>query len=381
MTSKADLAVLTNFIAPYRYPVFKRVAETISTRFLIDTPMEENRRWGACHNGLDVEVVPGLHFQTIYRHSTGFKEIAYYHLPLGLLWRLFKLKPRTIWTAELGLRTALACLYSLFSPSTRVVCAVEGTPHTDASRGGVRAVWRRLLLQHVDSVWALNSGARDLVLGYGLAKEHVKVSYPASGFGPPKEAPKRDILQRRRLLFAGRFVELKGIRPFLSSLVAVCARHRETGVEIRFVGYGPEEPWIKSVQTPSNLTIRVLPPVELEQMPTVLSDCGILVFPTLADVWGLVTNEAMAYSMPVLGSVYAQSVCDLVREGVTGWRFHPDDQAEMERAIYTAISATPDRLEAMGAAARETVLSLTPEKFGDEMLQAIYGPTAKATQG
>lgn len=381
MATRLDLAVLVNFIPPYRYLAFKRVSEAVSTRFLVDTPMEENRRWEACHQGMEVEVVPGLHFRTTYRHSTGFEEVAYYHLPLGLLWRLLRLRPRHIWTAELGLRTALACAYRFLSPSTRVVCAVEGTPHTDASRGRMRDVWRRLLLRHVDFVWALNSGAHDLIRTYGVPEDRTRMSYSASGFGPPAEVPRRDAQRRRRLLYAGQFVTRKGIRPFLNALITVCTRQSDTGVEIWFVGYGPEEAWIRSLYAPPNLNIRILPPVDPEQMPLVLADCGILVFPTLADVWGMVTNEAMAYSMPILGSVYAQSVCDLVQEGITGWKFHPDDPAEMERAISAAISATPERLETMGAEAREMVRTLTPENFAHEMLQVIYRNGVKDEQG
>lgn len=381
MTSKVDLVVLTNFIPPTRYRTFKRVAEAVSVRFLIDTPTEGNRRWLVCHEGLAVEIVPGLHFRKSYQHQVGFEDIGFYHLPLGLLWRLYKLKPKYVWTGELGFRTAFACLYHLLVPSSRLVCAVGGTRHTDACRGWFRVVWRRLLLRSVDCVCAFSRGAQDLVHAYGFPEDRVRVAYMASRFGPPEAVPVRDVRQRKRLLYSGQFAARKGIRPFLNALIAVCDRHPEVECEIRFVGYGPEEPWIRSVHPPANLNIDVFPPVELEQMPSVLADCGILAFPTLADIWGLVTNEAMAYSMPVLGSVYAQSVCDLVEEGVTGWKFHPDNQDEMECTIEAALSATPERLEAMGAAAREAVRSLTPENFADEMLRVIFEPSAKGARG
>ena len=51
---------------------------------------------------------------------------------------------------------------------------------------------------------------------------------------------------------------------------------------------------------------------------------GVLVFPTLADEWGLVVNEALAAGVPVLGSLYSQAVEELVRDGENGWTFRPD---------------------------------------------------------
>jgi len=96
------------------------------------------------------------------------------------------------------------------------------------------------------------------------------------------------------------------------------------------------------------------------------------VFPTLADVWGLVTNEAMMHGMPVLGSRYAGSVCDLITDHETGWTFTPDNRMEMERAIRSALSTSAEELEEMGMAARRRSEKLTPEAFADSLVGALF---------
>ena len=80
--------------------------------------------------------------------------------------------------------------------------------------------------------------------------------------------------------------------------------------------------------------------------------CDIFVFPTLADDWGVAVNEAMAASLPVLGSVYSQAVEELVRDGVNGWVSRPDDPAGMQRCLEGAMNTLPADLARMGARGR-----------------------------
>ena len=54
---------------------------------------------------------------------------------------------------------------------------------------------------------------------------------------------------------------------------------------------------------PSNVTVRFLGAVPYGNLPNVYAECGLLVFPTLSDEWGMVVNEAMAAGLPVLGSL------------------------------------------------------------------------------
>ena len=60
-----------------------------------------------------------------------------------------------------------------------------------------------------------------------------------------------------------------------------------------------------------------------ERMAEVYAKASLFAFPTLADEWGVVVNEAMAAGLPVLGSIYSQAVEELVEDGVSGWVFRP----------------------------------------------------------
>lgn len=75
---------------------------------------------------------------------------------------------------------------------------------------------------------------------------------------------------------------------------------------------------------------------------------------TTRETWGLVTNEAMVFGLPVIVSRDAGCAEDLVIEDVTGWTFSGGVE-ELAEAMRHAITQR-DRLKAMGAAARRHVI-------------------------
>jgi glycosyltransferase involved in cell wall biosynthesis len=370
-TKPTEVAILTNFIPPTRLPAFQAISNRFQATFFVDTAMEDNRQWAVENEGLDVRIVWGVSVPISYRHPQGFRDSSYLHLPCGLLGALLAAKPERVISGELGLRTGIACLYKMLRPSIRLVVWTEGTPHTDGPRGVLRKWWRRMIAQIPDRFVAVSSGAKTLLESYGVPEDRVQLSYFVSGFYPPPQVPVRDPCQRRRLLHSGSLNERKGIRGFVDVLASI-AQALDHPVELWFAGTGPEESYLRSMPLPHGLTFRFLGFVPFEQMPDVYRQCGILVFPTLADVWGLVTNEAMMYGMPVLGSRYAGSVCDLITDYETGWTFTPDNRMEMERAIRIALSTNAEELEEMGMAARRRAEKLTPEAFADSLVDALF---------
>jgi glycosyltransferase involved in cell wall biosynthesis len=106
-------------------------------------------------------------------------------------------------------------------------------------------------------------------------------------------------------------------------------------------------------------------------MPEIYADAGVLAFPTLADEWGLVVNEAMAAGVPVLGSRYSQAVEELVDDGRTGWTFHPDRHDECVAAIDRALTAPEEDLAVMRHACRERIAAFSYEAVAERMVGAI----------
>ena len=175
----------------------------------------------------------------------------------------------------------------------------------------------------------------------------------------------------KRLLYVGQIIERKGLTHFLSALSRWAENHSEERAELLIAGDGPLRPTIEAMNLPKNLRCLFLGSVSYEDLPAVYARAGIFAFPTLADTWGVVVNEAMAAGLPVLGSVYSQAVQEMVADGVSGWTFRPDDVDEMYGAIERAMSSSAAALNQMRRCARDRALELTPEHVADLIEAAI----------
>ncbi len=103
--------------------------------------------------------------------------------------------------------------------------------------------------------------------------------------------------------YVGRLVAEKGIDWLLESWTAADLPDR---ARLVFVGQGPMEAEIRSAATGDD-RIRLLGPVPLDQIPTVMASLDVLVLPSLttkgwSEQYGRVITEAMASGLPVIAS-------------------------------------------------------------------------------
>src|SRR5262249_11988528 len=116
----------------------------------------------------------------------------------------------------------------------------------------------------------------------------------------------------RRLLFVGQIIERKGLDLFLASLNRWGEKHRTDRMELWVLGDGPARSKLQATPMVPNVAVTWFGNARYSDVPHFYSAAGILVFPTLADEWGLVVNEALGAGLPVLGSVYSQAVDQLI---------------------------------------------------------------------
>jgi hypothetical protein len=152
-------------------------------------------------------------------------------------------------------------------------------------------------------------------------------------------------------------------------------------VEFWLLGDGPLQTKLQQLPLPDNLRLRFLAPIPYQELPGIYAQAGILAFPTLADEWGMVINEAMASGLPVLASLYSQAVEELVSDGETGWVFHPDRAEEMYAALDRALRASPEELAVMRVKARERLAPFTPALAADRVLRALDFVTSRGPSG
>jgi len=367
------VALLTNFIPPYRLPLFRALQGRLwQFRVFLSTPMEPNRPWPADWRGLDVVVQRSLTLRRTWRHPRGFSEPLYVHVPYDTLPLLKRYQPDVVISAELGLRSAQAVLYRKLHPRSRVIAWATLSEQTEQGRGKLRTCLRRWLLPQLDAVLVNGESGARYIRRFGVHEGRVfrvpqTTAIPAFCSVPLE----RDPSLADRLLYVGRLIELKGLAPFLKVLCRWAERHPERNLEFWAVGDGPLRGTLEQLAYPPNLSTRFWGHVAYQDLPQVYAQGSILVFPTLADEWGLVVNEAMAAGLLVLGSLYSQAVEELVREGENGWLFRPDSSEEAYAALDRALNTSPALLQEMRANARRTAQTISLDVVADRILRAI----------
>jgi hypothetical protein len=69
--------------------------------------------------------------------------------------------------------------------------------------------------------------------------------------------------------------------------------------------------------------------------------------------------------------LHSQAVETLIKQGKNGWTFRADQDCEVYLAIERALSTPADDWKNLHAAARESIVSLTPEFSAKAMLAAV----------
>jgi glycosyltransferase involved in cell wall biosynthesis len=360
------IALLTNVLHPYRIPVLRELAKRCDElRVFVSGDT-------APVDGLRIVRQKSLHWGEAWRHTHQFTDRLTIHFPYDTLPRLREFQPEVIISGELGLRTLQAALYRNHMPESRLVIWATLSEYTEQGRGALRPILRRALLRTADSVLVNGASGFRYIRGFGAPAEKIfrvpQTTDLSASFALPSA---RSQSARRRFLYVGRLIELKGILPVLQHFAAWAAAHPEKNIVISFAGDGPLRDQISTYPTPPNLDLRMLGFVDYSRLPEVYQDHGILLFPTLADEWGMVAVEAMAAGLPILGSIYSQAVEDLVDPGTHGWVFRPDHAGDASQAVSAALETPCHVLDEMGAAARAKVRALTPAAMASSMMDAV----------
>jgi glycosyltransferase involved in cell wall biosynthesis len=367
------LALLTNFIPPYRLPLFLQLARhTSAFRVMISTTMEADRFWNPEFGGLDVCVQRTFTLHSVRKHPSGFRDTGYVHFPYDTIPRLIGFHPDIVISDQFGFRTLNALLYRLLFRRCRLLVWATISEATESGRSPTRLLLRHLIVRFADAiVTSARSGSRYLERFHAAPEKVFTIPQTADVAGFACVPLLRDASAGHRLLYVGRLIELKQVAPFTSILSEWCLAHPERPVEFWIAGDGPERAAIESLPLAPNLSLRLLGNIPYAELPEIYGRAGVLVLPSMADEWGLVVNEAMAAGLPVLGSVYSQAVQEMVEDGRTGWAYRIDHRDEVLQAVGRFFAASEAELERMRSAARETALSLTPQAVADRMMEAI----------
>jgi glycosyltransferase involved in cell wall biosynthesis len=368
----ARVAILTNIILPDRKSLYRAIGSKVGElRVFLSSPSAAGIP-SVENEGFQVTVQKSANLPSPWIHPIGFTDSATVVLPLDTGRQLAKYKPDVVISGECGLRSLQSAAYCLRQTRCPLVLWATLSEHTETGRGRLRAVARRWLFKRAAAVFVNGKSGRRYVEALGCDSRKVtEVPYTVATGEFRRNHDRPACTQAKRLLYVGQLIERKGILPFVENLGLFCTNNPNVPIELSIVGAGPLEQRLRTQTLGGRGTIRFLAAVPYGDLPAVYASADIFVFPTLADEWGLVVNEAMASGLPVLGSIYSQAVEDLVEDEVTGWKFRPDHRNEVMSRLCESLSASPEQLTQMGTLAAERISRVTPDAAAEQLVSAI----------
>lgn len=238
-------------------------------------------------------------------------------------------------------------------------CTTKGIPYTLWSGSTLfEQSWRRVLfwpvikmvVSYAADYIVYGTRAKTFLQSLGAKSEKINVFYNSVDVNyflteAKKLVSKKEMIRKKFklrahhyvFLFVGQLIERKGIPELLKAFTFL--QEKRSDCSLLIVGNGILEKEIKNLKVPN---IRHLSHREYNQMPEVYAAADCLILPSKEEVWGLVVNEAMASSLPVIVSNRVGASEDMVVPGRTGYTYQSGNIHQLREYMELMIDQKKD---------------------------------------
>ncbi len=380
---KVRAALATNFISPYRVPLYSALGGTDNWDFKVFSccDSEFNRCWKPIQDPpFQHKTSFNFSYMRVVKHRglVTFTDRRQVHIPLGLWFDLWRFHPDVIFSDEMGARSLIAAIYA-FLMRKRLVIWFYGTLHTERDISWKQRMLRAVLVRAADAFIGMGVDARRYLESIGVPSNSIFHARNATAIA----SLRNQVVERVRgqwhkrfgsselcFLYVGQLNQRKNLHKLLEAWESFGAQD-DVRASLILVGDGPDKADLQRRVAHSRLTnVAFVGHLEPEKLPEIFHAADVFVFPTLEDVWGLVVNEAMTFGLPVICSKYAGCAADLICEDKNGWIVDPEDARDLAKALRRAWDAR-NRKEEMARAARESMSSVTISNMANGFQEAV----------
>jgi glycosyltransferase involved in cell wall biosynthesis len=381
---KRRLVITTEIISPYRIPVFNVLAEhpdvDLHVIFLAETD-PSMRRWKIYKDEIrfSYEVLP--HWR---RRIAGYNFL----LNRGMASALDQVQPDVIVCGGYGYLASWQVL-GWARRHQRPVFLWSESNQQDQRRGMPHVeMLKRHFIGECSGFVVPGKSAAAYAATFGVPHERIFVAPNAvdNAFFAQQASVARSRAAELRCQFGlpehyflcvGRLVFSKGVFDLLDAYSQLAPELRE-GTGLLFVGDGVEQPELEGRAAAIHPgTIRFAGFAHREQLAVYYALAEALVFPTHTDPWGLVVNEAMACSIPIVATDAGGCVVDLVQDGWNGYVVPTRAPQKLAEAL-AKVAASPELNIAMGAHSAERIEQNSPQASAAGFVVAMDSAPVKA---
>lgn len=317
------LAIVTNEPPPYRIPVFQRVGDMpdLTLQVIFCARREPNRQWD----------LPPLNFDHRFlRERITTVNGRYIHNNPDVIPALKQFSPDVIVNDGFNPTQLYVFGYALLKGVAHVPLT-DGTYLSEQALSRVHRIVRRFVYARSGAFLSASEGGTRLYESYGIPAERCFKSCLCidndAYFRTPEPAG-----EKFDFIFCGRMVPEKG-PLFALNAAREAARRLGRKTRILFVGAGSEDERVRAAASRLHALVdaRFHGFASQKELPALYRSARVFLFPTHADVWGVVANEACAAGLPVIVTPYAGVAGELVRDGENGYVCELDASLWAER--------------------------------------------------
>jgi glycosyltransferase involved in cell wall biosynthesis len=177
------------------------------------------------------------------------------------------------------------------------------------------------------------------------------------------------------ILFAGKLAAVKQLPLLLEAYRRVRQRRR---CALLMAGDGPLRGELESeIRRSAIPDVRITGFLNQTEIPKAYVAADLLVLPSRAEGWGLVVNEAMNFSLPIIVSDRVGCGPDLVQPEVNGEVFEHNSTEALE-AVLERFLAQPEQLPELGRASLQRIQQWGLPETAKGVLEALNAVVGKA---
>ena len=321
----------------------------------------------------------GLPLETL-RPRDSWLETGKLSLSIALVKRLRVLNPAVVLIPGYYTLPAIAAaLWCKWNHRTSVL--MTETTATDHVRKGWREGLKSRLVRSLFD-WAVTGGkAHDrYLLELGFPENRIAHFYDVVGNAHIRDgvaslraqtSPQIHALPADYFLFVGRLSPEKNVIGLLRSWLA----YRAAGGtwSLLLAGDGPDGEALRQLAASSAYAADVtfLGHRGARELLPVYAFAKAFVLPSTREPWGLVVNEAMAASLPVIVSGRCGCAEDLVQHGRNGFIFDPLHETQLTDCLAHVSSLSGEARHLLGERSLERIAIFSPQNFGHEVAAIV----------
>lgn len=354
------IALVVNEPPPYRIPIFNRIAATsgIQLQVIFCCRREPNRLWD----------LPAFEFDHVFlRERITTVNGRYIHNNPDVLLALSRFNPDVVIGNGFNPTHLYTLAWAIFR-GKHYVPMTDGTLNSEHTLSKWHRRIRQFTYARSANFIAASNGGIALYHRFGIARRRCYKSCLCidntrfeSGAGSADKT--------YDFIFCSRIEAAKNPQ-FALQVAASSAQMLGRQVRLLFVGSGQEENAARRLahQLSAQVDTHFHGFASQQELPALYQSARVFLFPTRADVWGVVANEACAAGLPVLVSPHAGVAGELIVDGLNGFICPLDVNEWAERAF--SLLQDPQRLQNFGMHSQRLVKNYNFDQAAQGIIDA-----------